>query len=76
MTQRWTFTMILTRGANYECQARRYCVGRLPFHQRKWINCVNLATIDRNCVLRTIGILPNPLLLKVVAALKIALELP
>lgn len=40
------------------------------------VNCVNLATVDKNKILRRLGSLPATLMRKVNDALKVALELP
>jgi mRNA interferase MazF len=39
------------------------------------VNCVNLATLDTNRVIRTLGSLPDRVMQEVDAALKVALEL-
>jgi mRNA interferase MazF len=40
------------------------------------VNCVNIATVDQGKVVRTLGTMPPPLMLKVHEALKAALALP
>ncbi len=40
------------------------------------VNCANLATIDKNKLLRKLGVMPDVLMQKVRAAIKAALDLP